>query len=618
VPSIVLDYGKDMGGRVTFDVAAASVNSMQVSYSETVANIDNDGAFSDALFASGNGLRTESLPVPGPGTVSSPLIQGGQRYVRVALTTPGTITLQGASIIFSPPRDTPDRIAGHFITSDVLLNRIWWAGAYTLNLSQMTPGTPFAGGVNQLHLLLDGAKRDRAVWSGDHLISDLTDYYVSDPVYARDSLSLLLEHPATLPWQFLPASGNLAEPGPLPGACSPNPNLPGKGCITWSASYSMAVIPALYNYFLYTGDRDFPARHWQAVIRQMEWDAQHVGPDGLFVVDSSDNASWNLENVSGRLTYVNAMYSLALQSASKLARALGDRVHAAAWANRAEAVNEAVNSHLWDQKLGVYDGSAEQRGSIVQDGNVTAILAGIPNAGRTRTILRVLRAGLASAFGPLTVSNPKPPGYIQLVSPYMGGFHVLADFASGDGNAALDLIRQEWGYMVTHDPTGVVWERIQLDGRPAPGVLADSMAHAWSTGPTAAMSQYILGVTPASAGFRHWSIAPRPADLRWAQGVVPTPRGPISVRWRRNKRKRLILTVRVPRRSSGTIAIPFGRGGAIARNGRIVWSGGKPRNHARAKVVGGSVIFEETGSRATYAWVKGSKKRPHGKRRRKQ
>jgi alpha-L-rhamnosidase len=239
----------------------------------------------------------------------------------------------------------------------------------------------------------------------------------------------------------------------------------------------------------------------------------------------------------------------------------------------------------------------------VQDANVTAILAGMPSPARARGILTVLQRALRSPFGPLDVSSPAPSGYTQDISPYMGSFNVLADFAAGAAPAALSLIRQEWGYMVSHDPGGVDWERIQLDGIPAGGALADSSAHAWSTGPTAAMSQYLLGVAPAAPGYRSWTVAPRPGELRWAQGAVPTPHGEIAARWRRTRSRSFVLTVQAPRGASGLVEVPLlGRQRVIARNGRIVWSGGRPVGRVRARRIGNAVAFAQGAGGSTYAW----------------
>jgi hypothetical protein len=412
-PSLVLDYGTDLGGIASFDIVATSGTTISATYSETLRLLGGDDALSVALFQAGNPQRTETFPAQKPGVVRASLIQGAERYERVTLTTPGSVTLRGAGIQFTSLRETPSVMQGHFLSSDCLLNRVWYAGAYTLNLNQMTPGTAVVpGAVNHLHLILDGAKRDRLVWSGDHLISDLTDYYASNPAYSRDSIALFLAHPASTAGQLAPATGSLSRPGPLPGVCSPNPHR--DACDTWSATYSMVVMAALYNYYLYTGDLAFVRRHWQAVVRQMQWDAQQVGPDGLFAVNAGDNADWNIEHVSGKLAYVNAVYRQALQSAAKLASALGRGSQARAWSAAAVAVKNAVDRRLWDPKTGVYDASTTERSSVVQDANVTAILAGIPSPARAHRIVKVLSRALRSRFGPLNVSSPVPPSYTQV------------------------------------------------------------------------------------------------------------------------------------------------------------------------------------------------------------
>jgi hypothetical protein len=607
-PSLILDYGQDVGGFPEFQIASGA-GAVETSYSETLRNMGNDGATTVTLFESGNGTRSDLFTVLGAGTVKAATISGGERYEMVTLTTPGSVTIRSAGIDFSPLRETPALMAGHFLSSDTLLNRIWWAGAYTLNLNQLTPGTYVDdGGTNHLHLLLDGAKRDRAVWSGDQLISDLTDYYMSDPRYARDSLGLFLTHPASTADFLIPTAGVMSQPGPLPGACSPNPAFLDNECVAWSASYSVVVIPALYNYYLYTGDLGFIRQHWQAVVRQMQWDAQQVDSDGLFTVSAEDASDWNLESPTGEVTYVNAVYVEALQAASRLATALGDAADATHWSAAATAVARAVNARLWNAKTGVYDLSDSIRGAVVQDANVMAILSGIASPSRARGILGVLRRALATPYGP-AIATANATGYIRDVSPYMSGFNVLADFASGEDPDALALIRQEWGYMVSRDPGGVDWERIELNGIPAgtSGALAaaDSSAHAWATGPTAALSKFVLGVSPVAPGYASWTVAPQTQDLSWAQGVVPTPHGPIAVRWRRHGSRSVVLTLAAPAGASGTVAVPLlARSGTIARNGVLVWTGGRAARGVRAHRADGTVAFAQAAGTATFASVR--------------
>jgi Bacterial alpha-L-rhamnosidase C-terminal domain/Glycosyl-hydrolase family 116, catalytic region len=604
-PSVLIDYGKEVGGYPTFEVTKTSDAVLQATYSETLRNLGTDSATSVDLFQAGDLARSDTFPILKTGVTEGTLVQGGERYEEVTLIAPGSVTLRDVGIHFTPVRETPARMRGHFLSSDELLNRIWYAGAYTLNLNQLTPGTRVAdGAVNEQHLLLDGAKRDRAVWSGDHMISDLTDYYVSDPAYARDSDALFLDHPASAASFITPSVGVMSLPGPLPGACSPN-SLLLNVCVTWSTSYSLAVIPAVYNYYLYTGDLGYVRKHWPAVTRQMEWDATQTGADGLIKVDATDDSSWNLEMISGTLTYVNALYDLALQDAAKLAAALGSRAQATKWSGAATSVKRGVNRELWNPRTHVYDASTKLRGNYVQDANVTAVLAGIPSPARSRRILAVLGRRLHTKFGPAVVGKPVPAGYKDDISPYMGSFNVLADFATGRGSAALALIRHEWGFMIDHDPGGVEWERIQLDGIPAGaglGVVSDSSAHAWSTGPTPALSEYVLGVRPAAPGFSHWQVAPEPNGLHWAQGVVPTPHGSISVTWRAPGSDSFVMTVRSPAHESGTVAIPISNGQTtVALDGQVIWRDGRAVAGSDAHRTGNTLVVTQLSGTATYA-----------------
>ncbi len=600
--SLVLDYGKEVEGKAFFDVSAGAGSILQTTYTETLKNMGNDGALSVALFQSGNSSRNDTFVTAGKGVITASMIQGGQRYELVELKTPGTVSLSGAGFDFTAPRETPNLMRGHFYSSSVLLNRIWYAGAYTLNLNQMTPGTPVADeGVNQDYLILDGAKRDRAVWSGDHMVSDLTDYYVSDPVYAADSDALFLDHPATTAGEAIPAAGVMSEPGPLPGACSPNPTL-ADICVTWSASYSLAVIPAVYNYYLYTGDLGYVRDHWQAVLRQMDWDAQQVDHKGLFSISAADDADWNLESISGDLTFVNALYVMALKDAARLAAALGDQDNAAAWDASAAAVTAAVNQQLWNPTTGLYDASTTLRGAAVQDANVIAILAGIATPQRARVILPRLARDLATPYGP-AAADARATGYVKDISPYMGSFNVFADFANGRTASALALISREWGYMVAHDPGGTVWERIETNGVPASGALADSTAHAWSTGPTSALSEYVLGAAPLTPGFASWTVTPQPGSLTWAQGVIPTPHGSLSVLWKRSRRT-FQLTVAAPSGTSGVVTIPLlgSRTVPIASDGRLVWNGRRAIGRSGAYRSGAGVVFPAVTGTHTFAY----------------
>lgn len=57
-----------------------------------------------------------------------------------------------------------------------------------------------------------------------------------------------------------------------------------------------------------------------------------------------------------------------------------------------------------------------------------------------------------------------------------------------------------------------------------------SLCHGWAGGPTAWLSQHVLGVQPVAPGCRKVAISPHLGRLNWAKGTYPTPFGPISIK----------------------------------------------------------------------------------------
>jgi hypothetical protein len=136
------------------------------------------------------------------------------------------------------------------------------------------------------------------------------------------------------------------------------------------------------------------------------------------------------------------------------------------------------------------------------------------------------------------------------------GFYVLQALAkAGEIDTALDFISRYWGAMLDLGAT-TFWEDFDLawtenaariDELVPPGKkdvhggygaycyigFRHSLCHGWASGPTAWLSEHVLGVTPLEPGCRRVRIAPQLGRLRWAEGAYPTPLGPIQIRHER-------------------------------------------------------------------------------------
>ena len=59
--------------------------------------------------------------------------------------------------------------------------------------------------------------------------------------------------------------------------------------------------------------------------------------------------------------------------------------------------------------------------------------------------------------------------------------------------------------------------------------LRHSFCHGWAVGPTAWLTEHVLGIKPVKPGCTELLIRPNLAGLDWAKGSLPTPVGIVTV-----------------------------------------------------------------------------------------
>lgn len=108
-----------------------------------------------------------------------------------------------------------------------------------------------------------------------------------------------------------------------------------------------------------------------------------------------------------------------------------------------------------------------------------------------------------------------------------------------------------------------------------------SHAHGWSTGPTSALTFYVLGLQVASPQGRTWTLEPHLSGLPWAEGGFTTPLGWFGAKWDESRHK-FTLHVDTPANTSGVITWPVagrtyleGRMMDVVKGQALTVSGGK-------------------------------------------
>jgi alpha-L-rhamnosidase len=401
-------------------------------------------------------------------------------------------------------------------------------------------------------LLLDGAKRDRAMAAGDLAIAARGEYAsLGQWEWIGRLLSRLGEH------QF--ADGKL--PGGLAGddAASPEDDrLP---------DYTFWWILAVGDYVQQSGDLRTAEALFPRVQAALEWAERRMLADGLMPKGPGEDWYWSANRGSGPTTSLNALYAGSLRAAATLADVLHQDDARVDYLRRAAAVGDAVNAALWDPSVGAYvDGDLRDHHPL--DANALAVLFGVAKDERATQALDFLRNRLWTPSGTLA-ADKSYGGWAQddAIWPAYIYPEVEARFGAHDDTAALELVRRTWGAMLAHDPSSTFWEFAKADGAVRDG--SASLAHGWSTGALPALSRWVLGVRPVTPGYAEYVIDPHPGDLSWACGAVPTPAGPIRIAWQRSDGA-FSLQFDAPSGTSGRFIVPVGTPTEVLLDGQPV------------------------------------------------
>lgn len=624
-PIAIVDLGRLTGGRIQISIGAASGVPIRLAYSEARRFLGPGGDVGHGSQGRNDDPSSRADELAGtPGIYTLAGIRGAQRYVRIELAGAGSASIDYIRVEVNHLRPTVGDYVGHFLSSDDLLNRIWYAGAYTLNVGSY--GDPLRG---NKFAVTDGAKRDRLVWLGDVPIESLAGFYTvrQMPALLRRTLEMFTcqQYRGGFIPQVSEVNVDCREPGPPNG-----PPKSAKGictCVTAQRlpSYTAWFVVGVGVYYRMTADPRVV--DWLPVVRRaIRFFQKGVGGRGLFVTDAGE-LNWHPPDVAGgEDADTNSVWVRALQSASTLEKQLGNPRRGRRYAGASRSLAAAIRASLFDPavgalKLNTYDPTANH----TQDANVQGILAGVLRGDAAGSAFNFLRGPLATPFGTATGQFDNDPFMGRYISPFQSGWEVLARLQYFQTGEALDLIRRLWGHMLTSDPGDTLWEKLTVDGGVAPyqgfnpdgsPIIEDaragetSLAHGWAAGPTAALSAYVLGMRPVAPGWKTWLVEPQPGDLKFAQGSVGTPEGKLGVRWERDAggRSSFRITVKVPRGTTGTVAVPLlGGERTIGRDGRVVWTHGRDVEKAQARRDGDYVrFFEPEPGVHTYAWAVGS------------
>ncbi|AMM19284.1 hypothetical protein AX769_02975 [Frondihabitans sp. PAMC 28766] len=576
--SITLDFGKEVGGLATIHFAKGSAADQQlgVAFSESNQYIGENSDSSNGGSGS-DGSLTAAVAPGGSWTVPQASLRGGFRYLTLFSKTGGPIGLQNVSvsISFDPTATDLRSYDNYFTSNDKLLNRIWYAGAYTVQTNVIAPttgrvwGPPASGWDNSgtvgvgTSVLVDGAKRDRTVWPGDLGVSVPTEYAsLGDLTPTRNALTTLFNNQQ--------ASGELPFAGPEVNAFG-------------SDTYHLWTLLGTANYYQYSHDGVWLQSEWSKYKKAVAFSLAKVDSTGLMNVTGTND--WARAGQGGDNVEANALLYETLMTGAQMATVEKDPALAKSWRASAASIKSAVNTQLWDASAGQYRDNPTSD-LHPQDGNSLAVWYGLASAARASQV----SAALTQNWNQYGATTPENGGQI---STFPGSMEVQAHLAAGDTTQALDLIRTEWGYMLD-SPLGTgstFWEGYLANGQFGYGGAYMSNSHGWATGPTSALTFDVLGIHPTTLTGAY-DIVPQTGDLKNASGSLKTPLGDIEVAWKHDQAaKTFTEQLDAPVAAVGQVKVPtYGASTVVTVNGKRVWNGTTGFAYG-AHVEGGYVVL---------------------------
>ncbi len=483
--AILLDFGKELHGGVQIMVWHSKDNKpvrLRVRFGESAseAMAEFGGAKNTT---NDHAIRDQTTLVPWLGTAE--IGNTGFRFVRIDLVDDDSfVQLKSVRAIFLY-RDLD--YLGSFRCSDERLNRIWQTGAYTVHL-------------NMQDYLWDGIKRDRLVWVGDmHPETETIFAVFGAHAIVPGSLDLIRDETPLPRW------------------------------MNGISSYSMWWVLLHHAWHHYTGDDAYLQQQRTYLTGLLSQLAACVGPDNRETLPAHRFLDWpSSENKPAIHAGLHSLLVMTLRAGAELCDVLDEPT------TRRQCLDtvEKLLQHTPDPA------NSKQAAALMA-------LAGLADA-------ETLNRDVLAVDGP------------QRMSTFYGYYVLQARAMAGDYQGAMDVIRQYWGGMLDLGAT-TFWEDFDLQwtqdaaridelvpegkkdihgdfGNYCYKGFRHSLCHGWASGPTAWLSEHVLGVKIVEPGGAVVRIDPHLGDLDWVEGTFPTPKGVIKIRHEKKADGQRIVT----------------------------------------------------------------------------
>lgn len=286
----------------------------------------------------------------------------------------------------------------------------------------------------------------------------------------------------------------------------------------------------------------------------------------LGLLNVTGTRDWARQATGGNSTEPNMILYRTLNTGADLALWAGNTNLSITYLSRAKALSPNILKYTYDHTYGAFRDNTTNITLYPQDGNSMSLLFGIISP--SSPIAQSISSRLTENWTPIGAEAPELPNNI---SPFISSFEIQAHFIIGQTHRALDLIRRSWGWYLAH-PNGT--QSTVIEGYLTNGSFAYrnyrgydydesyvSHSHGWSSGPTSALTEYVLGLSIVERVGKAWRLAPQFGDLSSAEGGFVTSLGKFQAGWNVTDGG-FCLWWNTPAGTSGEVVLPSTNGTA--------------------------------------------------------
>lgn len=478
---VLLDFGRETfgylvlnglegTGEVNIYYGESREEALDKAYCETLDKLSLDGETVTDL------ALNRSEPIG-----ESYVMSSSKAFRYIYITKNGTAHFNCVNMLYEY---MPEEYRASFRCNDEELNRIWDIGAYTMHLTTR-------------EFFIDGIKRDRWVWSGDAIQSYLMNYYL---FFDKESVKRTI-------WL-----------------------LRGKDPVTSHSNtimdYTFYWFQSIYDYYMYTGDRHFVNQIYPRMQTMMEYVLGRTNPNGMVEGMTGDwvFVDWadGYLDKHGELSFEQVLFCKSLETMALCAALADNKNDEQHYTHLASTLRAKLEPAFWnDEKQALVHNriNGRQSDNVTRYSNMFATFFNYLSPEKQQTIKNSVLLN---------------DSILKITTPYMRFYELEALCALGEQEQVMREMKDYWGGMLSEGAT-TFWEKynpqetgtqhLAMYGRP----YGKSLCHAWGASPIYLLGKYYLGVRPAEAGYREFSIQPVLGGLQWMEGTVPTPNGDIHV-----------------------------------------------------------------------------------------